>query len=86
MLGVSGNAEIIDLHLTRLCSDIAFGGRVLLTSLAGGTTNTVQSCIAGCQSQNFTLAGTEFSGMLFHHLILFDLIFPPIFSADQCCT
>lgn len=57
-----------------LCSDNAFGGRVLLTSVGGGTGNTIQSCIAGCQSQNFTVAGTEYSGMFFHRLTLFDLI------------
>jgi len=63
------------IQLTRLGSDIAFGGRVLLTSLAGGRSNTVQSCIAGCQSQGFTVAGTEYSGMFFHRLTLFNLIF-----------
>ncbi|KAF8346390.1 glyoxal oxidase N-terminus-domain-containing protein [Amanita rubescens] len=41
--------------------DNAFGGRILLTSIGGTTSNTIQSCIAGCQSQNFTVAGTEYS-------------------------
>ena len=72
MLGVSGDARVIDSQLTYLCSDNAFGGRILLTSLGGGASNTVQSCIASCQSQNFTVAGTEYSGMFFHHLTLFN--------------
>jgi hypothetical protein len=83
MLGVSGNARIIVFRLMHLCSDNAFGGRILLTSVAGGASNTVQSCIAGCQSQNFTVAGTEYSGMFFHRLKLVDLT---LFPADECCT
>ena len=77
MLGVSGDARIVVFQLTHLCSDNAFGGRILLTSLGGSTTNTIESCIAGCQSQNLTVAGTEYSGMSFHRLTLFDLIFSP---------
>ncbi|KAF8736996.1 hypothetical protein AX14_013631 [Amanita brunnescens Koide BX004] len=39
--------------------DNAFG-RILLTAAPGSTNNTVESCIAACQSQSFTVAGTEY--------------------------
>ncbi len=35
-------------------------GRILQTELPDNQTLTVQSCIASCSSQNFTLAGLEF--------------------------
>ncbi|KAK2464992.1 hypothetical protein APHAL10511_003068 [Amanita phalloides] len=35
-------------------------GRALLTSLGGSTTNTAETCVAACQSQNFSVAGTEY--------------------------
>jgi hypothetical protein len=62
MLGVSGDTRVI-VRLTYSLSDTAFG-RVLLTAVASSPSNTLESCIAACQSQNFTVAGTEYSGMI----------------------
>uniref|UniRef100_A0A8H7XRB3 WSC domain-containing protein n=1 Tax=Psilocybe cubensis TaxID=181762 RepID=A0A8H7XRB3_PSICU len=36
-------------------------GRAFVFQAPGSQTNTIQSCIAQCQAQNFTVAGTEFS-------------------------
>ncbi|KAF8621390.1 hypothetical protein AX15_007844 [Amanita polypyramis BW_CC] len=40
--------------------DNAFG-RALLVGLGGSPSNTVESCIAACQAQNYTIAGMEYS-------------------------
>ena len=40
-------------------SDNAFG-RIMGGNNFGGTTNTVESCISTCSTNNFTLAGTEY--------------------------
>lgn len=45
-------------------SDAAFG-RVMSTELPDNQNVTVESCVASCSSQNFTLAGLEFSGQSF---------------------
>ena len=42
-------------------SDNAFG-RIFQTELPDNQNLTVESCVASCNSQNFTLAGMEFSG------------------------
>ena len=49
--------------LTRKHSDNA-NGRILPVGVGASQTTTVQSCIAACQAQNFSVAGMEFSGML----------------------
>ena len=36
-------------------------GRVMQTTEAGNPNNTVELCISECSSQNFTVAGVEFS-------------------------
>ncbi|KDR73046.1 hypothetical protein GALMADRAFT_142739 [Galerina marginata CBS 339.88] len=36
-------------------------GRIFNFQAQGGSTNTIQSCIAQCQANNFTIAGSEFS-------------------------
>ena len=40
--------------------DNAFG-RIMMTQLPDNQNVTVQSCIASCDAQNFTLAGLEYS-------------------------
>lgn len=43
-----------------LFSDNAHG-RIFDINLPGSQTNTIESCIAACDAQNYTVAGTEFS-------------------------
>ena len=51
-----------NIHLCQTYSDNANGGRVLTTVIPGNPNNTIQLCVAACIQQNFTVAGTEYSG------------------------
>ena len=51
-----------DVHLTQTLSDNAFGRVFTDIDIPGNPNNTVEICIETCISQNFTVAGTEFSG------------------------
>jgi hypothetical protein len=70
LLDVSGCPIQRLIPLTYLIYSDNANGRIFPFNGVGGAQNTIQSCIASCAQNNYTLAGTEFAGkLLLSHIV-----------------